>query len=232
MAALALSACAPEECTLENDELSMVARVVDTGQNIRVEVDFASGDRAKIRIPWTACDGDRILINGEDAEETVRDDRTEYTRSFDTDAPETITVELDRADKDAVAASVSRPDPFEILEPAPESELSRSDEHLLTWEPPVPDGEMQVELLEEIGGGRCIVTATPEHDYKGVGGVRVEDKGSWTIPAGVLTNDGVSECEARYVLSRFNQAEYPDALAPGGFVEAQVVRIRVFDSVP
>ncbi len=227
-----MGGCTPKNCTLGNDELTMVARAIDVGPLVRVEVDFSSRDDGDVPIPWTRCENDRILVNGEEAKETVKDDRTEYSVRFDVDPPRTITVELDRAEQDEVTASVTRPEAFEILEPETSAVLSRSEDIVLTWAPPLEDAQMQVELMEEIGGGRCIVTEDVEHDYKGVGGVRVEDKGRWTIPAGVFTNDGESECQARYVLSRFNQGEYPSELAEGGFIEAQVLRMRLFESVP
>ncbi len=227
----------PERCRAENSEISMVARVVDvlpgSGEEVRVSVDFATGDRTQIPVPWSACDGDRVLINGEDAQGTERDDRTEYSITYDGSGPETVTVELDRANQsEVVSAEVTRPPRFEILAPGFGETLSRSEDHLLEWGPPDDGGQMQIELQEELGGGRCVVTDVEEHDYKGVGGIRVEDDGNWIIPGGVLTNDGDLRCEARYVMSRFVQGEYPEAFASGGFVEAQVLRIVVFESVP
>lgn len=226
--------CAPDRCKLDNDELSMVARVVDFGAAVRVEIDLAEGERSQIPIPWRTCDGDRILVNGQDTSELAKDDRTEYVRTFEGEAPETINIEIDRAGDqfDVVEASVMRPPPFEITGPANGDTLARSEEHLLTWAPPREGEQMQIELREEIGGGLCIVTALEEHDYKGEGGVRVDDDGDWRIPAGVLTNDGVDECRASYSLRRFEQGEYPEAFAAGGFVEAEVVRIVAVRSTP
>ena len=102
----------------------------------------------------------------------------------------------------------------------------------LAWQPPADGEEMQVELQEELGGGRCIVSDNVEHDYKGQGGVRVDDTGTWTVPGGVLTNDGDLRCDARYVLRRFSPGDYPEGLAEGGFVQAEVLRIVLFESVP
>lgn len=237
LAALAGSGCTPDRCRAGNDELSMVLRAVDLrtddGEEVRVAVDFATGDRAAIPISWAKCDGDRVLINGQDARETTQEDRTEYTLTLDGDDSEIITVELDRAtEDDLVTASVERPPRFEIVAPEPGIEVSRSEPIVLEWEPPAEGSEMQVELQEELGGGRCIVSDDVEHDYKGQGGVRVDDTGTWTVPAGVLTNDGELRCDARYVLRRFSQGDYPEALAEGGFVEAQVLRILLFESVP
>lgn len=233
----ALVGCTPDRCKVGNDELSMVVRAVDllpeAGEEVRVGVDFATGDRSQLPISWKMCDGDRILINGEDARETQQEDRIEYTLTLDGSVGETITVELDRANEDeVVTASVERPPRFDVLTPEPGASISRSEDLVFTWEPANDGGEMQIELQEELGGGRCIVSDNPDHDYKGVGGVRVEDKGLWTVPGGVLTNDGDLRCDARYVLSRFSRGEYPEALAPGGFVEAQVLRIVLFESVP
>jgi len=237
LAAFAASGCTPDRCRAGNDELSMVLRAVDLrtddGEEVRVAVDFATGDRAAIPISWAKCDGDRVLINGQDARETKQEDRTEYTLTLDGDDSETITVELDRAtEDDLVTASVERPPRFEMLAPAPGLEVSRSEPIELIWDPAAEGGEMQVELQEELGGGRCIVSDDVEHDYKGQGGVRVDDTGTWTVPAGVLTNDGELRCDARYVLRRFSRGDYPEGLAEGGFVEAQVLRILLFESVP
>lgn len=215
----------------------MVLRAVDLrtddGEEVRVAVDFATGDRGSIPISWAKCDGDRILINGQDATEAKQDDRTEYTLTLNGEDGEEITVELDRANEDdVVTASVIRPPRFEMLAPEPGLEVSRSEPIELAWEPANEGGEMQVELQEELGGGRCIVSDDIEHDYKGQGGVRVDDTGMWTVPGGVLTNDGELRCDARYVLRRFSRGDYPEALAEGGFVEAQVLRIVLFESVP
>lgn len=237
LALLAGSGCSPDRCRVGNDEISMVLRAVDLrtddGEEVRVAVDFATGDRSAIPISWSTCDGDRILINGQEATEADQNGRTEYTRTLDGDDGEEITVELERANEDdVVTASVERPPRFEMLAPEPGLEVSRSEPIELAWEPANEGGEMQVELQEELGGGRCIVSDDIEHDYKGQGGVRVDDTGMWTVPGGVLTNDGELRCDARYVLRRFSRGDYPEALAEGGFVEAQVLRIVLFESVP
>ena len=235
--AAAVVGCTPDRCKVGNDELSMVVRAVDLlaqdGEEVRVGVDFATGDRSQISVSWKMCDGDRLLINGEDARETQQGDQIEYTLTLDGGLSETITVELDRASEDEViSASVERPLRFDLLTPEPGVSLSRSEDVVVTWAPADAGGEMQIELQEELGGGRCIVSDEPDHDYKGVGGVRVADEGRWTIPGGTLTNDGYLRCDARYVLSRFSRGEYPEALAAGGFVEAEVLRIVLFESVP
>ncbi len=214
----------------------MVLRAVDLvsedGEEVRVAVDFATGDRATFPISWRRCDGDRVLINGQDAREVKQEDRTEYTLTLN-GGGETVTVELDRATQDdVITASVERPPRFEVLAPEPGLAASRSTALELAWEPAAPGGEMQVELQEELGGGRCIVTGDAEHDYKGQGGVRVEDTGTWTIPGGVLDNDGELRCDARLLLRRYSRGDYPEGLATGGFVQAEVLRIVVFESIP
>lgn len=230
------SGCTPDRCKVGNDELSMVVRAVDIlpeeGEEVRVGVDFATGDRARLPIPWRICDGDRVLINGQEAREAQQEDRTEYARTLDGEEGDVVTVELERAGEDVVVASVQRPPRFTMLTPEPGASISRSEELVLTWEPPNEGGELQIEVQEELGGGRCIVSEDPTHDYKGVGGIRVDDTGMWTIPAGTLTNDGDLRCDARYVVSRFSRGDYPAELAPGGFVEAQVLRIVLFESTP
>ncbi|MBV1860095.1 MAG: hypothetical protein KUG77_16905 [Nannocystaceae bacterium] len=237
LAVFASAGCTPDRCRAENHELSMVLRAVDLstddGEEVRVAVDFATGDRASIPISWAKCDGDRILINGQDARESTQEDRTEYTLTFDGEDGDVVTIELDRATQDSViTASIERPPRFEVLSPEPGAQLPRSEATELGWTPAAEGGEMQVELQEELGGGRCIVSDEVEHDYKGHGGVRVEDTGMWTIPASVLTNDGELRCDARYLLRRFARGEYPEGLAKGGFVQAEVLRIVLFESVP
>lgn len=231
-----LAACTPDRCALGNDELSMVVTATDLltedGEEVRVAVNIAYGERTQLPTWWTTCDGDRVLINGEEAREIDQDDRTDYTLFLDGDAGEVVTVELDRADEDLVTASVERPPRFEILTPEPGASLSRSEQTQITWAPPADGEQMQIQVLEELGGGRCILSEDPDHDYKSIGGVRVDDVGQWTIPPGVLANDGDLRCDARYLLRRFSRGDYPEALAPGGFVQAEVLRILVFESVP
>lgn len=235
--ALVGSGCTPDRCRVGNNEISMVARAVDLSsdgvEEVHVAVDFATGDRAQLPIAWAKCDGDRILINGEEARESQQEGETVYTRTIAGSEAETISIELDRAEEDdVVTASVDRPPRFEMLTPEPGASLSRSEDILISWDPPLDDGDMQIELLEELGGGRCILSDDPEHDYKGVGGIRVPDDGTWTIPGGVLTNQGDLRCQARYVLRRFSLGAYPDALASGGFVQAEVLRVLLFESTP
>ena len=84
----------------------------------------------------------------------------------------------------------------------------------------------------DLGGGPVRAVAPCEGD---LGRLELRDDDviyDVTIPAGTLTNDGDLRCDARYVFSRFSRGDYPEELAPGGFVEAQVLRIVLFESTP
>jgi hypothetical protein len=231
-ALLAIGGCTPDRCKVPNDELSMVARVVDNGVTVRAEADFATGERGELSVPWQRCENDRVEINDESATETVETERVEYSLTLDVGVATAFEFVLAREDFDPVRATVALPPTFEVLEPAAGQAISRGSDVTLLWQPPNPGGEMQIELVEEVGAGICIVTETEGHEYKRPGGIRVEDDGDWLVPGTAISGDPQMDCEARYVLERFSAGEYPSALDPGGFIEAQVVRTIVFISTP
>ena len=47
-----LGGCTPASCTVDTSELSMVARVVDNGVTVRAEVDYVTGERGEVSVPW------------------------------------------------------------------------------------------------------------------------------------------------------------------------------------
>jgi hypothetical protein len=229
---LTLEGCTPDRCKVMSDELSMVARVVDNGVTVRAAVDFATGERGELSVPWERCENDRVQINGETAMETVESEQVEYSLTLDVGAATAFEFRLAREDFDPVVATVELPPTFEVVEPAPGQPISRGADVTIRWQPPNPGGEMQIELAEEVGAGVCIVAETEGHEYKRPGGIRVEDDGEWLVPATAIGGDPQADCDARYVLNRFAQGDYPSALDPGGFIEAEVLRTIVFTSTP
>ncbi len=229
---IALVGCTPDRCKVENEELSMVARVIDNGVTVRAEVDFATGERGELSVPWQRCENDRVRINGEDATEKVEAERVEYSVTLDVGAAAEFEFTLARDGYSPVSARVAMPPAFTVSEPMAGQPISRGRDVTILWEPPNPEGQMQIELIEEVGAGICIVTEKEGHEYKRPGGIRVEDVGEWLVPGSAIGGDPQADCEARYVLKRFSQGDYPAALDPGGFVEAQVLRTIVFTSTP
>jgi hypothetical protein len=222
-----------QSCDFETGAMKLVAEVVDNGHTVRAEASFRSEDGAVVT-PIELCEDDILTINGQEPIETIKLDRVTYslTQDFE-DAPRDFLFELVRDARDEVVeARVTLPGAFEILSPANGESLSRADEVDLTWEPPEPEGEMQIEIEEMLGGGICIETRTEGHDYKRHGGIRVEDGGTWKIPAGTLTSELDEPCDAVYKLTRAATGEYPEALDRGGFVEGRVQRMVGFESTP
>ena len=228
-----LSGCA-DPCEVADDQLSLVAVVIDNAQTVRAEVDFDAGERAALPEPWRKCDGDKIRINGQDARETERNGRWEYSLTLDAaEAPRTFTFEIDREVSDApILIEVELPPAFEVTAPEPGSSLSRSTSTPIQWSPPEPEGQLQLTLFESIGEGVCLETKVEAHDYKRTGGIRVDDDGDWTVPPAAISSPSGGSCEAELQLRRFNDGEYPARLAPGGFVEGRVLRSVPFTSVP
>lgn len=208
----------------------MIARVVDNGVTVRAEMDLATGVRGELAVPWTNCSGDRLRINGRDTTRARKAGRVEYSAIFDASTRD-FEFELDRVRHAQILTSVRLPDSFEITAPSPTEAVSRAAGNTIAWTPP-GTGTVRIEMAEEIGGGLCVLTDNPEHNYKAQGGVEVEDTGQWEVPAGVIASETDEVCDARYMVSRFAQGSYPEALAEGGFVEAQVLRAVVIVSEP
>lgn len=238
--AMATSACVSasgcnigQSCDFETRAMKMVAEVVDDGITVRAEASFRSEDGAVVT-PIELCEDDTLTINGQALTETIKLDRVVYsiTQDFE-DAPRSFVFELVRDGRDEVVETrVDLPGAFDILTPAQGQSLSRSEEVDITWEPPEPEGEMQIEIEEMLGGGICITTEMGDHDYKRHGGIRVEDDGMWKIPAGALTTELEEPCDATYKLTRSATGAYPEALDRGGFVEGRVQRTVGFESAP
>jgi hypothetical protein len=220
-------------CDFETKSMKLVAEVVDNGAIVRAEASFRSEDGGVVT-PIELCEDDILTINGAPPIETIKLDRVTYsvTQDFD-EAPRDFVFELDRDGRDEVVeAKVTLPDAFVISSPAEGQSLSRSEEVDLTWDPPAPEGEMQIEIEEMLGGGICIKSEVEGHDYKRHGGIRVEDSGLWKIPAGTLSTDLEGPCNAAYKLTRSAPGAYPEALDRGGFVEGRVHRTVGFESAP
>lgn len=224
-------AASGDSCEVPTDEMSMVGLVVDNGPTVRAEVDFESGQRDGLGLPLRLCDDDELFINGDEPRESERGPGFVYSLTIEDGSVRDFEFELKRNDRDEVITlDVSLADAFDITSPVPGAQLSRMEDLVVIWEPADPGGMMRIELEEEIGGGICLTTDQEEHAYKELGGIEVDDAGMWTIPAGVVT--GQAECVGRYRLSRFTDGEYPSKLGPGGHLEAQVLRLIDFTSIP
>lgn len=228
-----LTGCNDEGCDVPLRELSMIATVVDSGPVVRAEVDFASGERSGLSIPYRRCPSDRILINGTDAHETSKTERIEYSLTGLAEvSPREYRFELLRDGDPPTVATVTLPEPFTVTFPGPESALPQAEDTQLRWEPPAPADEMRILLFEEIGGGLCLTTPLEDHDYKATIGVRVADEGSWIVPAGAVTSPSGVTCDARFEFKRYSYGSYPATLDPDGFLEGSVVRSVDFLSSP
>jgi len=234
--ASSLAACDPaagtDACGIPNDGLSMVATAVDNGVSIHAEVDFGEGARTGPPGSLALCDGDELTIAGEKPERTDRTDRVVYSASLDASAARVIEFMLKRDGEDDLAFAVELAPPFDITAPTSDQEVSRSSDFMLAWGPANDGAEIHIGLAEEIGYGICLETTTAEHDYKSEGGVVVDDKGSWNVPASVIDGGTRDKCDATYRLTRFTTPSYPAAFHSGGFLEGRVERFVAFVSVP
>ncbi len=222
----------PTSCGVPTERLSVVATLVDNGEDLRAEVDFAVGDRSSGE-GWVAlCDGDELTIAGAEPEHTDRGGRVVYSHTEPATANRAFAFELTREGEGAAAFTIALPPAFEITAPQPQGEIPRSADFVLQWEPPDPGGTMRIGLLEEIGGGVCLETLTAEHDYKNEAGVDVEDDGNWKIPAEVVDGGARDHCDAIYTFARFAAVEYPAQFATGGYLEGRAERRVAFVSVP
>jgi hypothetical protein len=226
--------CGADPCLLANDEISVVARVLDSGTLIRAEADLEAGDRTMLASSLELCEGDVLRAAGRNLRRIERGDRTIY--GIDIEAPDSgeVRFELDREVDDEVQFTVPLPAAFDIVAPASGAEVSRAQELTIEWTPAdtTPEAMMRIELSEDIGMGVCISTSEGEHHYKNVGGIEVADDGNWLVPGGVVASEGDETCTAYYRLSRIGHGEYPAQLLPGGFVESRTERRLAFVSVP
>jgi hypothetical protein len=222
-----------QSCEFETGAMKLVAEVVDNGATVRAEASFRS-EAGGVVTPIELCEDDILTINGQPPIETIKIDRITYSRTLDLeDAPRTFVFELVREERDEVVeAAVTLPEMFAIVFPSEGESLSRSEDVDLTWDPPAPDSEMQIEIEETLGGGVCIATDANGHDYKRHGGIRVADTGLWKIPADVLSSELDEPCNAAYKLTRSTTGTYPEQLDRGGFVEGRVQRTVGFESAP
>lgn len=222
----------PDTCGVDNASLSLVAVVVDNGQKVRAEIDFESGDRATVPNPLRVCAEETLTIEGETPTITTKADRVVYSVTLPIDTPRDVAFRLQRMEGEPVEVTVPLPPPFTLTAPANGDEIARSEDLVLTWEPAVEGGEMNVGVQEDVGYGLCVVTQEGEHHYKTRAGVAVPDTGQWTIPAGAVTSQTPAPCRAFYNLRRVQRAAYPTSLSDGGFLEARVLRTVEILSVP
>ena len=220
-------------CAATNEELSVVAIAVDNGSRIRAEIDFEKGDRTGTPAPLEVCGDEALTIAGQKPTTTEKADRIVYSATLPTDESREVEFRLERTADDPVVITVPVPPAFEIIAPVDDEDVSRSQELILQWDPPLDGSELRVSIEEEIGYGLCVITEAGEHHYKTRAGVPVPDTGMWTIPAGVIASGNVEGiCDAFYTLRRVLRSNYPDSLSPGGFIEGRVLRSVQINSVP
>lgn len=214
-----------DTCDIPTGEISAVALVVDSGWDIRATVDFEAGDRRGRNSPLRLCDSDTLEINGNEPDVIEKSDRVEYALSLPLDGERSFTFVLERdAQGDRVTFDVELPPAFEITAPQDGEVIDFAQEQVLQWAPAMDGGSMHVALGEVLGGGECLVATTDGHTYEANGGVTVDDKGQWTIPAGVVSSMSPAECTLTYTLSRVLLAPYPEGLEGSGRLEARTER--------
>lgn len=225
---LGLAGCGATEddtCEVATEDVSVVALVVDSGWDIRAAVDFEAGDRRGRNSPLRLCDSDELTINGAAPEVIAKADRIEYVVSLPADGERSFEFVLDRAaEGDRVTFGVELPAAFEIVAPMDGAVIDVAQEQVLEWEPAIEGGAMAVEIGEVIGAGECLVAENEGHTYEVAGGVRVEDTGRWTIPAGAVSSSSTQACTLTYTLARVELAPYPEALQGSGRLEARTER--------
>lgn len=221
-----------DTCSVSNDELSLVAVVVDNGVKLRAEIDFESGDRTGLPSPLQVCGSETLTIGGVSPTVTEKADRIVYSVTLALDTAPEVAFVLERDRGEDVEVRLSRPPSFSVTAPDDGQTIPRSEDLTLMWSPTVEGSEMLVSVEEDVGYGLCVVTQEGEHHYKTRIGVSVPDGGQWTIPAGVVASETPGPCAAFYNLRRVLRSPYPADLAEGGFVEARVLRTVEIESVP
>ncbi len=229
VAACGLAAGA-DTCDRDLGEILMFATAVDNGGTMRAEVELRDG--SVLAEPLSLCKSDDLRILATAPEEVEHGGRIVYAVTLEVeDSSRNIDVEYDR-DGDRIAFTLGLPASFEVTSPLADSDVPRSEDYTLAWNPPNPGGEMHIGVLEEIGFGVCLTTEVESHTYKDPEGVAVDDDGNWVVPADTISGATRDRCDATYWFTRQNEAAYPDALYPGGALVAQTTRSIAFTSVP
>jgi len=237
VAALGFAGCDEADtdtCRVGNDGLSLVAIAVDNGEQVRAEIDIEAGERAGPGAgnPVSLCDKDKLTIAGQEPTLTVKPDRTVYSVTLPADTPRDVSFRIERDSDDTIEMIVPLPPSFSITAPVGEQEVPRSEDLVLTWDPPLAMSEIRLNVQEEVGYGVCVETQPGPHDYKSPVGIPVPDTGTWTIPADNIASMTPDPCRAFYNLRRIQRGPYPETLAAGGFVEGRVERTVEILSVP
>jgi hypothetical protein len=222
-----LVASTGDTCEIKTSGIAMKATVEDDGTTVRAAAVFESGDMSGVGTKLEIGECDEFTINDRTTNRREDNLEIEYSVTWDAgDAPTDFVFRLNRKDDgDDVHAEVSLPARFSITAPDDGTEVSRAANLELTWDPPEPGGEIEVELEEEIDGDICF------ESYDDT----VEDTGALTIPPGTIELSGIDEpedkvCEAALVLTRTAAGAYPSELKDGGSVSAKVIRRVGFSS--
>ena len=150
-----------------------------------------------------------------------------YEAKFSVAAEDTeFIVALDRENEDdAMDNQGLLPAPFDITSSFPDP-LSRADDDItVTWDPSDKDGDMKLEIEDEVGG--CIAF----DERPNIGG----DPGTYVVEKGTLESqdeDMPETCDATLTLTRSREGSHDSALdSESTFVLTQV-RSDVFESAP
>lgn len=168
---------------------------------------------------YAEADGDRKQMKAvEDgvyeAKFSVADEGTEFV------------VGLDREEEDDATDNRGLlPAPFDITSTFPDA-LSRADDEItVTWEPSDQDGDMKLEIEDEVGG--CIAF----DERQNIGG----DPGMYVVEKGTLESqdtDKPETCDATLTLSRSRKGSTDSVLDSESTFVLMQVRSDVFASAP
>jgi hypothetical protein len=226
--ALWASGCndATHSCQVENERLLLRATVseldaVPGEPRVRVEVELeAVSDGPGSGTTLALCpEGDRLEVNGVEAEELDTLGHLYYIAEFQDRAP-SFEIALTRPSHEDVTLTIELPPSFEISQPMAGAELPRDAALDIAWSPAWTDHQLALQVADEIGSA-CI-------DGLGID-LDVDDSGTYSVPAGMLV--GTGSCQVTISLTRLAEGEYPSSLAPGGNATAIVKRRLVVTSI-
>lgn len=223
-------ASSSDSCVVPTEEISVIALVVDSGWDLRASIDFERGDRRLGGTPLELCETDRLTINGQTPDKTVKATSIEYSLELPLDGGRAVEFSLDRQALDErIELDAAVPDAFELLTPMDGDPITLGQAQTLEWEPAVPDSTFTVQLAEALGSAPCLRAPAPgadqDDDYLSPGGVQIADTGEWTVPAEALAPAMPPEaCELTITLTRLALGQYPERLANGGRIEASAAR--------
>lgn len=236
--ALTLVALGPLCALTACKETTSSANIRTPGISMAVEVVARSAAASTVTatLQVGGPDGTYVILDAPDALYAEADgDRKQmkavedgvYEAKFSVAAEDTeFVVALDREEEDDATDNQGLlPAPFDITSSFPDP-VSRADDDIeVTWDPSNQDGDMKLEIEDEVGG--CIAFDEREN----IGG----DPGTFVVERGTLKSqdeDKPETCDATLTLSRSRKGTNDSALdSESTFVLTQV-RSDVFASAP